>query len=164
MRDGEEHPVIKELNLGDQNLISEILTVQKLAYREEARVIGYDRIPALADTKETITECRETFYGLFCKEQLSAVISITLDGSVLTICRLVVRPSMHHRGIASRLLSHLARRYPEAVVLRVRTAVKNDPALKLYKAHHFVETRRWKMPDGLELVELERRRSGGMEP
>jgi GNAT superfamily N-acetyltransferase len=164
MIDGEVQPVIKELNLGDQDLVSELLTVQKLAYREEARIIGYDRIPALADTNENILECRETFYGFFCKERLSAVISVIRDGSVLTICRLVVHPSEHRRGIASQLLSHLDKRYPEAVILRVRTAAKNDPALKLYKAHHFIETRRWTMPDGLELIELERRKSEGMKP
>jgi ribosomal protein S18 acetylase RimI-like enzyme len=156
-----EQPVIRQLAIEDCRLAAEILAVQKRAYRAEARIIGYDRIPALEDTVESLRYSGETFYGLYGAGRLSAVVSVVAEGSILTICRLVVEPAAHRRGMASDLLTYLNRRYRGVTVIRASTAARNNPALQFYKAHRFRETRRWKTEDGLELVELECRRSEG---
>jgi ribosomal protein S18 acetylase RimI-like enzyme len=157
-------PAIRQLDLDDQQVVEEILSVQKLAYRREASIIDYDRIPALEDTIQSIRCSAETFYGIYIDRRLSGVVSVTQQNSILTICRLVVDPSVHRRGLASRLLAHLDIRYPDASAFRASTAVKNTPALLFYKMHRFEEAKRWKTGDGLELVELERRKADGLKP
>ena len=146
------------MDLSETAVISQILSVQKNAYGLEARIIGYDRIPALQDTAESIRASGETFFGLVHRGLVAAVVSVLPEDSVLTICRLVVDPPQHRRGMASAMLTDLQKRYEHIPLFRVRTALKNTPALSLYRAHGFSVARRWTMDDGLELVELEHRR------
>jgi GNAT superfamily N-acetyltransferase len=161
---GADHPAVRQLDIQDSMVAAQVIAVQKRAYRVEARIIGYDRIPALQETVESLRHSGETFYGLFSADRLIATVSIVLDGSILTICRLVVEPGLQRRGMASRLLTHLNYRYPDASIFRVATAARNNPALRFYTTRGFRETRRWKTADGLELVEFECCRSRGMRP
>lgn len=164
MRNDADQVTIRKLDLSDRRVVTAILLVEKLAYTQEARIIGYHRIPALRDTVGSIRSSGETFFGLYDSDSLVAVISVILEHSMLTICRLVVNPSFQRRGMASRLLNHIEVEYPNASVFRASTAAKNEPALLLYKIHRFKETSRWKTPDGLELIRFERKRSEGVRP
>ena len=155
---------VRQLDLSNAAVIAQILAVQRKAYRLEARIVRYDRIPALHDTAESIRGSGERFFGLVHRGSVSAVVSVLLEESILTICRLVVDPSLHRRGMASTLLSDLKNRYAGISIFRVSTAAKNTPALRLYQENGFTVVRRWVTDDGLALTELEHRREPGSCP
>lgn len=95
------------LDLSDDAVLRELWTVQRLAYAVEAELIGFDGIPPLHESLEDLRACGETFFGLYDEEGLTGAVSYLLDGSTVDICRLVVHPRAHRRGIASKLLDAL---------------------------------------------------------
>lgn len=57
--------MIKQLNLEDSIIVEEIVALQKESYAVEAALIGFDGIPALHDTVDTVRHSGETFWGYF---------------------------------------------------------------------------------------------------
>jgi ribosomal protein S18 acetylase RimI-like enzyme len=141
------------VDLSDHRAARRLLRLQRRAYRDEARLIGYRDIPALKDTVTALRVSGETFYGAFAGRRPLALVSTRREGDTLEICRLVVHPRCRRRGIASTLLRHV-----EAACggghLAVATAMANVPARELYRACGFLEVSRQFIPDGLELVVL----------
>ncbi|HEU4965088.1 MAG TPA: GNAT family N-acetyltransferase, partial [Bacilli bacterium] len=61
---------IRPLDLTDKKEAMQLLAVQIPAYRVEADLIGFDGIPPLHDTLETLQACGESFYGAFLDGEL----------------------------------------------------------------------------------------------
>jgi ribosomal protein S18 acetylase RimI-like enzyme len=139
------------LDLSDGTVLHELWTVQRLAYAVEAELIGFDGIPPLHETPEELRACDETFLGLYDEEGLAGAVSYRLEGSTVDICRLVVHPRAHRRGIASKLLDAL----PDGPQV-VSTGSKNEPALRLYRKQGFVETGTREVAPGVALTDLAR--------
>lgn len=137
------------LDLSDDAVLRELWTVQRLAYAVEAEIIGFDGIPPLHETLDELRATTETFLGLYDEEGLIGAVSYELDGSTVDICRLVVHPRAHRRGIATRLLDAL----PPGPQI-VSTGSKNEPALRLYRKHGFVEVGTREAAPGLSITEL----------
>jgi ribosomal protein S18 acetylase RimI-like enzyme len=152
------HYTIQRVDLSDKSAVATVLALQKKSYTQEAAAIGYDRIPALFDTPRTIRESVEIFYGFYLGGKLVGLVSVSRQGEVLEVCKLVVHPQYQCRGIATKLLEYLEAEEQDFEILRVSTAVKNKQALKLYRKERFSEANRFCTADGLELVTLERRR------
>lgn len=141
------------LELDDDTVLRELWTVQRLAYAVEAEIIGFDGIPPLHESLEELRGCGETFLGLYDEEGLAGAVSYELDGSTVDICRLVVHPRAHRRGIASQLLDALPSG-PQTV----STGAKNEPALRLYRKRGFVEIGSREVAPGVLLTDLARGR------
>jgi ribosomal protein S18 acetylase RimI-like enzyme len=139
------------LDLSDDTVLHELWTVQRLAYAVEAEIIGFDGIPPLHESLEDLRTCGETFLGLYDEEGLAGAVSYQLDGSTVDICRLVVHPRAHRRGIASKLLDAL----PDGPQT-VSTGSKNEPALALYRKRGFVEVGEREVAPGVSLTDLSR--------
>ncbi|MET9626321.1 GNAT family N-acetyltransferase [Lentzea sp. NPDC006480] len=137
------------LDLSDDAVLRELWTVQRLAYAVEAELIGFDGIPPLHESLEDLRACGETFFGLYDEEGLTGAVSYLLDGSTVDICRLVVHPRAHRRGIASKLLDAL----PDGPQT-VSTGTKNEPALRLYRKRGFVETGQDMIAPGVTITRL----------
>ncbi|HEX8867962.1 MAG TPA: GNAT family N-acetyltransferase [Lentzea sp.] len=137
------------LDLSDDAVLHELWTVQRLAYAVEAELIGFDGIPPLHETPDELRASGETFLGLYDEEGLVGAVSYQLDGSTVDICRLVVHPRAHRRGIASKLLDAL----PEGPQI-VSTGTKNEPALRLYRKRGFVETGQTVIAPGVTITHL----------
>ena len=137
------------LDLSDDAVLHELWTVQRLAYAVEAEIIGFDGIPPLHETPAELRASGETFLGLYDEEGLAGALSYELVGSTVDICRLVVHPRAHRRGIASRLLDAL----PAGPQI-VSTGTKNEPALRLYRKRGFVETGTREIAPGVTITEL----------
>lgn len=54
---------IQSLSLRDEDTLGQLWRLQHMAYRLEAKIIGFQDIPPLLDTMETLQNCGETFYG-----------------------------------------------------------------------------------------------------
>lgn len=71
--------MIRRLNLREPNEVQSLLNIQRLAYRIEADLIGFNDIPTLKDTIYSLQECKETFYGYFANTMLCGAISYTRE-------------------------------------------------------------------------------------
>ena len=147
---------IRTLDLADIVAVREILSVQKSAYGQEARLIGFFEIPALKDTEKSIRESGETFYGYRIGNRLAGVVSVQSQGGIAEICRLVTHPGYLRRGVAGQLLDFVERGVPTGWRLRVSTAAGNQPALDLYNKRGYSQIRRHYSKEGLELITLEK--------
>ncbi|MFC4809684.1 GNAT family N-acetyltransferase [Paenibacillus sp. GCM10023250] len=154
--------MIRPISLTDPAAVRELLEVQRAAYRIEAELIGFDAIPGLRDTEETLGACGETFYGRYESGALAGAISFKTDADVVDIHRLVVHPAWFRKGIGESLLRHVLAQYAGRVErFLVATGAANLPALRLYRKLGFAESRTFEPVPGLRIAELERR---GGEP
>ena len=133
-------------------MASRVLRLQRRAYRREARLIGYPRIPTLREKVPDLLGSGESFLGCYRGRRLAGLLSWRPGGRWVEICRLFVDPRYWRRGLAGELLAALQAR--EAGELRVATAAANAPALAFYRKHGFRPLRSWRTPDSLELRSL----------
>jgi ribosomal protein S18 acetylase RimI-like enzyme len=148
-----EAPVIRRLDLSDEDTVHRLWSLQRAAYAVEAELIGFDGIPPLHESLEDLRTCGEEFLG---NDELTGAVSWmrTPDGT-LDICRLVVHPSAHRSGIASALLDALDKLEPSDRTI-VSTGTANVPALSLYLRRGFVTTGTRELAPGVTLTLLSR--------
>jgi ribosomal protein S18 acetylase RimI-like enzyme len=153
----------RRLDLSDPGTLARLRNLQRASYAVEAELIGFDGIPALHESAEELRGCGESFLGLDDDAGLAGAVSWTrLPDGALDICRLVVHPRAHHRGIATALLDALDRMEPAQRVL-VSTGTANHPALRLYEQRGFtpVGTRQIAPAVTITLLERQAIRPGG---
>lgn len=132
--------------------------VQRLAYAQEAALLGAVYFPPLERTVDELQESTERFVAAMQRDEMLACISVLSgDGHRgMRIASLVVRPASQRRGIGRALLGSVVEAHGH-VGLTVQTGVKNIPPLTLYRHAGFEEVRRWMVGrEPLELVELHR--------
>ena len=135
----EELLTIRKLKIEDAKTAEKVLSVQIPSYRVEAEIIGFDGIPPLHDTLETLMDCGESFYGYFIGEELAGVIAYKREADVLDIHRMMVHPQHFRKGVASALLRHLLAAESGSKKAIVSTGAKNEPAKELYLRHGFLQ-------------------------
>lgn len=129
--------MIKKLNLSDEKVINDILTLQKVSYMIEADLIGFYDIPPLKDTVDSLKECGETFYGYYFNDVLAGIISYKIKANILDIHRVSVHPSYFRKGIAHSLLHFVEDVHNHVNQLVVSTGKANIPAVSLYLKNGF---------------------------
>ncbi|WP_308635113.1 GNAT family N-acetyltransferase [Paenibacillus silvisoli] len=147
--------MMKLLDVKDARQAEHLLAVQVPAYRIEAELIGFDGIPGLHDTVETLRECDEVFYGCFDGDELAGAISYKVEDGVVDIHRLVVHPDFHRRGIGERLVRFVLEKFEGgADAFIVATGAANLPAKRLYAKLGFEEIREFEAAPGLYITEF----------
>jgi ribosomal protein S18 acetylase RimI-like enzyme len=139
--------MIKLLDHRQREIAERIQTIQKPAYKVEARLMEFDGIPQIHESVEAIQNCEEVFIG-FTEEELKGFISFKKDGQVIDIHRLVVDPPHFRRGIARKLLAHLLEQY-RGYEFEVSTGSANEPAKNLYGSFGFIEQGRFEVAPGI---------------
>ncbi|WJH37137.1 GNAT family N-acetyltransferase [Paenibacillus sp. CC-CFT747] len=132
--------MIRLLNLNDNREALQVLALQQASYRVEADIIGFEDIPPLMDSMDSLRRSGESFLGSFEDEELAGMLAYTKAKGQVTICRLGVHPDYFRKGTASRLLLHLEAAEPEISRFVVSTGSLNEPAVRLYKKHGFEPT------------------------
>ena len=147
------HTMINKLDNPNKEVANQIFEVFQNSYKVEAKLIGTLNFPPLSRSAKDIESSKTLFYGFIENGCIAAVIEITLKDKYLEIDSLTVDPSYFRKGIASKLLSYVlgSFEYTKAIV---ETAVANEPAIKLYKKHGFVEFKRWTPSHGIEKLAL----------
>ncbi|WP_141432065.1 GNAT family N-acetyltransferase [Bacillus sp. 03113] len=148
--------MISQLNVNKKRVANEILSIQIPAYKVEAALIGFDGIPALKDTIETIMECRETFIGYVLNQDLVGFISYTESDNQLDICRLVVHPLHFRKGIGKELVQNILDKVSVNKKIVVSTGKKNTPAKKLYSSLGFHECKDVEVAPGIFITFFEK--------
>jgi ribosomal protein S18 acetylase RimI-like enzyme len=137
----------------------EILTLQKLAYLDEAAFYDDYTIPPL---NQTLEETEAEF-----KDQL--VLKTTLDGKIIGsvraymeegtcfIGKLIVHPDHQNRGIGTRLMYEIENRFDQAERYELFTGYRSERNLHLYRKLGYKPFRSQKITDKVTLVFLEKR-------
>lgn len=140
-------------------MLENIVELQKVSYRIEADLIGFDNIPPLHDTVDIISETEETFYGLYIEEKLAGIVSYMVEGGVFDIYRMAVHPNYFRKGIGDRLLTYMLKIGQDEFVEKfvVSTGMKNEPAKQLYFKHGFKFTANREVAGGLMISTFEKK-------
>ncbi|MCE5171905.1 GNAT family N-acetyltransferase [Paenibacillus profundus] len=148
--------MIKQLEMNDEETLEQLWYLQQLAYRIEADILGFDRIPPLMDTIEDLRQTVEKFYGWWDGVELVGALSYEMvTPTIMDICRLMVRPDHFRQGIGSELL-RFALQCPQVSIFRIATGVRNLPALKLYEREGFRAVRDEEIASGVWLRHLDK--------
>ena len=149
---------IQPLDHRDPVSAEHIHAVMKLAYAQEARLLGVREFAPMQRSVQDIQAGGEFYLGAFSGDELLAALSIGPDDEPgqLLICALVVHPAAQRQGIG-RLLVQDALRRGAGLVFAVSTAAANGPALALYRSLGFVDYRHGTLgAEALALVKLRR--------
>ncbi len=147
--------MIKQLNLKDEKVLEKILNVQIASYKIEAEIIGFDEIPPLKDTINTLKQCNETFYGYFIDDILAGIVSYKIENDTLDIHRVAVHPSFFKRGIAKELINFVEKINNIKNII-VCTGKENIPAVKLYMKNGYKKIKDIKIKEGFYLTSFEK--------
>ncbi|ASS69128.1 GNAT family N-acetyltransferase [Paenibacillus sp. RUD330] len=130
--------------------------LQTDAYREEARLIGFDGIPQIGETHEALLASPADFYGCRLDGRLAGAVAVEREPSgIATIARLVVHPDFFRRGLGSFLVRFALSLYPDSEY-RVSTGTANKPAVLLYLRFGFEENGQLEIVPGVWLTRLRR--------
>jgi len=152
------------LDLADPVTLRQLWDLQRASYAVEAQLIGFDGIPALHESLEQLRTCDESFLGVRDESKLVGAVGWTrLPNGALGICRLVVHPLVHRRGVATVLLDALDSIEPAELTV-VSTGTANLPALTLYRRRGFVPVGERQVAPGITITQLERRRTSTSQP
>ncbi|KAB1979579.1 GNAT family N-acetyltransferase [Streptomyces triticiradicis] len=145
------------LDLSDPGTLRPLWDLQRASYAVEARLIGFDGIPPLHETPEQLRASDESFLGVRDASGLVGAVAWTrLPNGALDICRLVVHPAAHRRGVATALLDALDSIEPAELTV-VSTGTANLPAIALYRRRGFTPVGRRRIAPGVTVTLLERR-------
>lgn len=150
---------MQKLDLTYGPLAQKIVELQQLAYRVEADLIAFDKIPALKDTQETLQMCGEIFYGYLSANGtlVGAIAYEVIEMTTLDICRLMVHPAHFRQGIAGALLRFVETVEPHIERLTVATGARNDPAVNLYQRYGYLILEEREVEPGLRMAFFEKR-------
>lgn len=148
--------MIKELNLNSMEVLDAILELQRVSYRIEADIIGFQDIPPLMDTVDTLKECGETFYGYYIDNALAGIISFKVIEDTVDIHRVAVNPNFFRMGIAQKLVSFAEGATENIKRIVVCTGKKNTPAVNLYLKKGYKKIRDIEIGADVYLTEFEK--------
>jgi len=140
-------------SLEDDDIVSQIWRLQHVAYRLEAELIGFDEIPPLMDTLDTLRSCGESFYGWLEDGELIGALAVQSESpDSLTLTRMMVHPDHFRKGIADSLMKHVLNEYQNMPLFIVSTGTLNTPAVTLYRKHGFRPVSAVEVAPGVELT------------
>ncbi|WP_406367472.1 GNAT family N-acetyltransferase [Streptomyces sp. NBC_01546] len=154
-------PQIRPLDLADDTTAAAVHRIGRAAYAVEARLIGFDGIPALRESlAEMRARARElNWLGAVSEGGELAGFLAWEDEADGGVCmdRLCVEPAWFRRGIASLLLRHaLAEVFPGRAV-EVTTGAANAPAVTLYERLGFTRGPDFSPTPGLTMASFRTR-------
>lgn len=152
------------LHLTDPDTLRQLWDLQRASYAVEAQLIGFDGIPPLHESLEQLRACYESFLGVRDELRLVGAVAWTrLPNGALDICRLVVHPVAHRRGVATTLLDALDSIEPAELTV-VSTGTANLPAVALYRRRGFIPVGERQVAPGVTVTLLERKNASVSEP
>jgi GNAT superfamily N-acetyltransferase len=150
--------MIIDLLLDHEDTVHQIWRLQQVAYRLEAQRIGFNEIPPLLDTYESLSQCGETFFGVMDEdgELLGAIAVISEAAGTMTITRMMVQPAYFRKGIAGELIQYVLDLHVDTPLFIVSTGTRNDPAFALYLKYGFIPFDTYEVAPEVELTTFHR--------
>jgi ribosomal protein S18 acetylase RimI-like enzyme len=138
----------------------EILALQKIAYRSEAKLNDDWTIPPLT---QTLTEIRsdfgtKVFLKAVCADEIIGSVRATLDSGTCQIGRLIVHPDYQGKGIGTLLIDRIETAFSRAERFELFTGVKSINNIRLYQRLGYREYREEDLSPNVRIVFMEKRR------
>jgi len=113
----------------------QILSIQKLAYQDEAKIYDDFQIPPLL---ETLQELKSEFnsHAILKATQKGKIVGsvrVQQNSDVCHISRLAVHPEFQNRGIATQLLQRVEELFPSCCRFELFTGEKSLKNIRLYQ-------------------------------
>ena len=149
-----------EIARADVKDAEEILSLQKAAYGQEARLYDDFQIPPLVESLNELKAKFETHVFLKATVDIKIVGSVRLlqKGDTCEVARLMVRPDCQNRGIGTKLLLEAERVFPSCHRLELFTGDRSVKNICLYKKLGYRVFKSEKPDGNVNLVFLEKQR------
>jgi chorismate mutase-like protein len=124
--------IIKQVAPDD---LTQILTLQRLAYQSEAERYNDPSIPPLTQTLDEIRAEFEdqVFVKAVLEERIVGSVRAHMVDGTCTIGRLIVHPDYQNRGIGTALMAHIEGLFGHVRRFELFTGDRSEPALHLYR-------------------------------
>lgn len=145
---------VRDAGLDEAQLV---LDIQKAAFLPATRRYQDVRLPPLLETVEDVAHDIRVHLVLVATDSAGRILGSVRgkrQGGCVHVGRLVVDPSAQRRGAATALMLELERRFPDAECFELFTGGLNEPGMGLYLKLGYVETRRERESELLEIVHL----------
>jgi ribosomal protein S18 acetylase RimI-like enzyme len=126
--------IVRAIDPTSVGTASAIARIQRAAYRIEADLIGYDRIPPLVETEDDVRALDLQMLGALDGDLIVGLVGYAVDGDTVDIDRLAIDPRWFRRGIGRALVTEVDAREPAAARFLVSTGAANTPAVTLYQS------------------------------
>jgi ribosomal protein S18 acetylase RimI-like enzyme len=150
-----ERVKIGEAAAGDAEAI---LAVQRAAFQSEARLYGDWSLAPLRETAESL--CGDFGNSAILKAtaggRIIGAVRGRQRGDACTVSRLAVLPEFQRRGIGSRLLREIERRFKRVRRFELFTGSKSESRIRLYERHGYRIARTEKVSERVTLVFMEK--------
>lgn len=151
--------VIEEIRIepADVSEASQILEIQKAAFRYEAEIYDRDDLPPVRQTLESMIEDFDKydfFKASYNREIIGSVRALVI-GDTCYIGRLIVLPSYHKRGIGSRLMDSLEQKYA-GCRFELFTGKKSLDNIRFYSKRGYTIYDEFSEADNIVLVKMEK--------
>lgn len=149
--------MIRKLDLDEMAVVNDVLELQRMSYKIEAELLGFDGIPPLMDSAESLKICDEIFYGYYIEDVIAGIISYKVVQNVLDIYRLAVHPDFFRQGVAGELIDFIEGLNNEVCKAIVSTGRENLPAVKFYLKKGYRKVRDMEVSPGIFVTAFEKR-------
>jgi len=137
---------------------SQILTLQRLAYRSEAEIYDDYTIPPLIQTlEETEAEFMDQLVLKATLEgRIIGSVRAYVEGGTCHVGKLIVHPDFRSRGIGTRLMHEIEGCFAHAERYELFTGEKSERNLRLYQKLGYKPFKSRRITDNLTLTFLEK--------
>jgi ribosomal protein S18 acetylase RimI-like enzyme len=137
---------------------SEILALQKLAYRSEAEIYGAYDIPPLTQTEAEMEADleRQTVLKVVDGDRIRGSVRAYEAQGICHIGRLIVHPDCQNQGLGTQLLRAIEAAFPQAERYELFTGHRSARNLYLYGKLGYKEFKRERVNETLTIVYLEK--------
>ncbi|MFG2982434.1 GNAT family N-acetyltransferase [Streptomyces sp. NPDC048258] len=157
-------PHLRPLDLTDDATAAAVHRIGRAAYAVEARMIGFDGIPALRESLSEMRRRKLTWIGAVSPDgEIAGFLAWEERAADGPVCldRLCVDPAWFRRGIASLLLRHALAEVFSGRSVEVTTGADNAPAVTLYERLGFTRGADFSPVPGLRMASFTHARGPG---
>jgi len=156
--------IVRDARVGEAKAI---LDIQKEAFLPATRRYQDLRLPPLLERVPDVEHDIREHLVLVAVDATGALLGSVRgrdQGGCVYVGRLVVHPDAQRRGVATALMMELERRFPDAACFELFTGGLNEPGMGLYLKLGYVEVRRERQSELLEIVYLRKPGPAGAGP
>ncbi|MGD6933411.1 MAG: GNAT family N-acetyltransferase [Candidatus Bathyarchaeia archaeon] len=146
---------IESANVNDAQ---EILTIQKQAFLNQAKIYNIYTLPPLLETLDEVKAAFKTHAILKATQDgkiIGSVRFVEKDGTCF-VGRLLVDPAFQNQGVGAELLRQVECHSPTVKRFELFTGFKSEKSLHLYKKLGYKEFKTGKDKDDITLIYLEK--------